>query len=114
MSEDEALPMNSKFKLSPTIASLLSGAVLTATLLFTAVPQLHAEDYERCQRRIAHADHELHEAVERHGRHSEQAEHKRHELHEARERCWREYHRWWDEDDHRWHTDRDWNEHDHD
>jgi len=101
-------------KFSTAIASVLSGTVLTAALLFTAVPRLHAEDYERCQRRIAHADHELHEAIEKHGRHSPQADHKRHELQEARERCWGEYHRWWDEDEHRWHTERDWNEHDHD
>jgi len=110
-----SLQVKGLHKVVSGVASLLSGAVLTAALLFTAVPRLHAEDhYERCQRRIAHADHELHEAMERHGRHSPQAEHKRHELREARERCWNEYHRWWDEDEHRWHTDRDWNEHDHD
>jgi hypothetical protein len=106
--------MNIAKKFSTAIASVLSGTVLTATLLFTAVPRLHAEDYERCQRRVAHADHELHEAIEKHGRHSPQADHKRHELQEARERCWNEYHRWWDEDAHRWHTERDWDEHDHD
>jgi len=54
------------------------------------------------------------EAIDRHGRHSSQANHERRELHNARERCWRERHQWWDEHDHRWHTDRDWNEHDHD
>ena len=106
--------MTSKSRFSTVVASLLSGAVLTAALLFAAVPRLQAEDYERCQRRVAHADHELHEAIERHGRHSVQADRKRHDLHEARERCWNRYHRWWDEDEHRWHTDRDWNEHDHD
>src|ERR1700686_3342458 len=106
--------MNSAHKFSTTAASLLSGAILTAALLFTAVPRLHADHYERCQRRIAHADHELHEAIEKHGRHSPQADHKRHELHEARERCWSQYHRWGDEDEHRWRTERDWNEHVHD
>jgi hypothetical protein len=35
-------------------------------------------------------------------------------LHEAREYCWAHAHRWWDEDGRRWHTDRDWDEHDHD
>ena len=98
---------------SSSIASVLSGTVLTASLLFTAVPRLHAEDYNHCQRRIAHADHELHEAVEKHGRHSPEADRKREQLHEARERCWNENHRWWDEDAHRWHTERDWDEHDH-
>lgn len=101
-------------KLSAVATSLLSGVVLSAVLLCTAVPRVHAEDYERCQRHIAHADHELHEAIEKHGRHSPQADRKREQLHEARERCWSQYHRWWDEDEHRWHTERDWNEHDHD
>jgi hypothetical protein len=106
--------MNVSKKFVGTAETLLSAFVLTAVLLFTAVPRLHAEDYDRCQRRIAHADRELHLAVERHGRHSPQADRKRVELHEAREHCWSAYHRWWDEDAHRWHTERDWDEHDHD
>jgi hypothetical protein len=52
--------------------------------------------------------------VEHHGWNSRQAEHARHELHDARERCWNERHRWWDEDGHRWRSDRDWDDHDHD
>ncbi len=106
--------MSQKSRFSMNVKSLLSGAVLTGALFFTAVPRLHAESYEHCQRRIVHADHELHEAIERHGRHSVQADRKRQVLREVRERCWSEYHRWWDEDEHRWHTERDWNEHDHD
>ena len=79
-----------------------------------ALAQSQEEVNERCQRRIEHAEHELHEAIERHGRHSRQANHERRELHEARERCWREQHRWWDEHERRWHEERDWDEHDHD
>jgi len=102
-------------KSSATAAPLLSGAVLAAAFLFTAVPRIHADDrYERCQRRIEHAEHELHEAIEKHGRHSHQARHERRELHEAREHCWNEFHQWWDEHEHRWRTERDWDEHDHD
>jgi hypothetical protein len=106
--------MNLANKFSASVLSLFSAAALSAALLFTAVPLLHAEDYDRCQRRVAHADHELHEAVEKHGHNSRQAAHERRELHAARERCWRERHQWWDEHEHRWHTERDWNEHDHD
>ena len=95
-----------------TLEQLLSGAVLSAALLFVATPSLHAETYDHCQRRIVHADHELHEAIEKHGRHSAQADRKRQILHEARERCWSENHRWWDADERRWHTERDWNDHD--
>lgn len=101
-------------KLFTAATSIFSGAILTAVLFTATVPRLHAEDIDRCQRRVIRADHELHEAIERHGRNSRQADHERRELHEARERCWRERHRWWDEHEHRWHTERDWDEHDHD
>ena len=94
--------------------SLLSLALLAAVLFFTTVPRIQAEDRDRCQRRVVHAEHELHEAIEKHGRNSKRANHERRELHNARERCWRERHQWWDEHEHRWHTERDWNEHDHD
>jgi hypothetical protein len=93
---------------------LLSLAVAAGLMLFGAVPRAHAESPEQCQRRIVHAEHELHEAIERHGRHSHQADHERRELREARDRCWRENHRWWDEHEHRWHQERDWDDHDHD
>jgi len=89
-------------------------AVLAGGLLFLTVPRMHAETPEQCQRRIAHAEHELHEAVERHGRNSQKAEHERRELHEARERCWREHHQWWDEHEHRWRQEHDWDDRDHD
>jgi hypothetical protein len=81
-------------------------------MFFSAAPRAHADSEEQCQRRMAHAEHELHEAVERHGPNSRQADHKRHDLHEVRERCWREHHRWWDEQEHRWHDQRDWDDRD--
>jgi hypothetical protein len=94
--------------------SVLAAAALVGLLAFTATPRVYADDYGRCQRRIFKADHKLHEALEHHGPYSRQADHARHELREARERCWNEHHRWWDEDGHRWHPDRDWDDHDHD
>ena len=94
--------------------SLLSLVAIAVFLFCAGVTRVRAEDADRCQRRVVHAEHELHEAIEKHGNHSQQANHERRELHNARERCWRERHQWWDEHDHRWHTDRDWNEHDHD
>jgi hypothetical protein len=93
---------------------LCSLAIVTGFLLCPVLPRLHAESYDRCQRRIIHAEHDLHRAIERHGRHSERANHERRELQAARDRCWRERHRWWDEHEHRWRTERDWDEHDHD
>ena len=94
--------------------SLLSLIILAAVLLYAAVPCLQAEDLDGCQRRVAHAEHELHEAIEKHGRHSIRANHERRELHDARERCWHERHQWWNEHERRWHKERDWDEHDHD
>lgn len=106
--------MNRQAKFSTTTLSILSGAILTAALVFSAVPRAHADDIDRCQRRVQHAEHDLHEAIERHGRHSRQAEHERRELRAAREHCWREQHRWWDEHEHRWRSEHDWDERDHD
>jgi hypothetical protein len=97
-----------------TVRTSLLSLVILAAVLLSAVPRLQAEDLDQCQRRVAHADHELHEAIEKHGRHSSQANHERRELHNVRERCWREQHRWWEEHERRWHTERDWDEHDHD
>ena len=90
---------------------ILVVATLAGFLLFMA-PRASA-DYN-CQKRIAQADHKLHEAIEHHGYESKQADRWRRELHEARERCWNERHQWWDEHEHRWHKDRDWDDHDHD
>ena len=92
---------------------MLAGAALAGFLLFSGAPRLRADD-DACQRRIARADHRLHEAIERHGRESKQADNARHQLHEAREYCFTHFHRWWDEDGHRWHSDRDWDDRDHD
>jgi len=105
--------MNRHRAICVTNSALLS-LCLGVGLAVVAAPRAHAEDQDRCQRRIVHAEHELHEAIEHHGRHSKQAEHERRELHAARERCWNENHRWWDEHEHRWHQERDWDEHDHD
>ena len=94
-----------------SVLKIVIGLVL---LLFTTVPRIQAEDLDRCQRRVIHAEHELHEAINKHGRNSKRANHERLELRQARERCWRERQRWWDEHEHRWHNERDWNDRDHD
>jgi hypothetical protein len=92
---------------------IASAAMLAAVLLFVGVPRAAADD-DGCRRRVAHADHNLHEAIEHHGYTSRQANHWRHELHEARERCWREHKQWWEVHENRWHHDHDWDDHDHD
>jgi hypothetical protein len=100
---------STKFRLGKITAA---GAALVGFLLLTGAPRARSDDHE-CQERIAKADHKLHEAIEHHGYESKQAEHARHELREQRSRCWNAYHRWWDEDEHRWHSDRDWRDDDH-
>ena len=91
----------------------LAIAALAAFVMFVAAPVLQANDHD-CQRRIAQADHKLDQAVAHHGWHSKQADHARRELHAARENCWNANHRWWDEHEHRWHSERDWDDRDHD
>ena len=94
--------------------SALAAGAFVGLLTLAGAPRALAYDDNSCQRRIIKADHKLHEAIEHHGAYSKQAEHARRDLREARERCWNERHRWWDEDGHRWHGDRDWDDHDHD
>ena len=107
--------MQTKFqwRVSGAAKASLAGAALAGFLLFTGAPRVRADDDE-CQKRIAKADHRLHEAIEHHGRESRQADNARHGLHEARENCYNRNHQWWDEDEHRWRSDRDWDDHDHD
>jgi hypothetical protein len=95
------------------VKTWLAAVALAATLIFMGAPTVRGDE-AACQRRIAKADHRLHEAAEHHGWDSRQAIDARQQLHEAREYCWAHAHKWWDEDGHRWHTDRDWDDHDHD
>jgi len=99
-------------KANPAVPKMILGASLLAAglTLSLAAPSARADD---CQERIVKADHRLHEAAEKHGWESKQAEHARKELAEARTYCWEHGHRWWDVEGSRWHTDRDWDDHDH-
>lgn len=81
---------------------------------WTAVPRMKAESEADCQKRVERANQLLHIAIDKNGPHSPDAERRRQELHEARERCWNEFHKWWDPDEHRWHDRQDWDDHDHD
>lgn len=104
-----------RIKPSQRFPKLFAFLVLgVAVFCFTSVPRARADKDDDCKHRIEHADHNLHEAIEHHGPSSSEADHARRELHEAREHCWNENHKWWDEDQHRWHDQQDWNDHDHD
>jgi hypothetical protein len=95
---------NARFVLAPVVCA--------GVMLFATTSVLHADD--DCQKRTTKADHNLHEAIKKHGPDSPEAAKWRHELIEARSFCWDHGKRWWDEDAHRWHTEQDWDEHDHD
>ena len=60
--------------------------MLIVLALFAAAPRAKADDWDDCNRRIAFAHWQLHEATEDYGYDSRQARHWRHELHEAYER----------------------------
>src|SRR5579859_3650765 len=107
------MKINFESKLFGAAKLTLVGATLAGFLLFAGAPRLRADE-DDCQRRTARADHRLHEAIEHHGRDSKQADHARHELHEAREYCWNHSKRWWDEDGHRWRSEHDYDDRDHD
>jgi hypothetical protein len=111
--QEGKIEMQNQSKKSYWRRTLLAGVTLAGALLFFGAPAARADD-DACQHRIAKADHRLHQAVEHHGWQSRQAANARQQLHEAREYCWSHAKRWWDEDGHRWHTDRDWDDHDHD
>ena len=90
-------------------------AVVSAALAgFLAGPGASITRADDCQAKTASYDHKLHEAIEHKGVASKEADHWRAELNAERERCWNKEHKWWDEDGHRWHTERDWDDHDHD
>lgn len=94
--------------------AVVASATLGGFLLFAGTPATRANDEDACRDRVVRADHKLHEAAEKHGWDSPQAAERRRDLAAARSWCWEHGHRWWDEDAHRWHTDRDWDDHDHD
>src|SRR3954471_1831978 len=99
--------MERRLSSSPVRRAVLATALLGGFLMFTAVPLVHADEHD-CRRRVARADHRVDVAVQRHGFRSRQAEVARRQLRAERERCWSTMHRWWDEREHRWHTERDW------
>jgi hypothetical protein len=84
------------------LRTVLAAAGLAGVLALIGAPAVRPDE-GACQRRIAKADHRLHEAVEHHGWQSRQATNARQQLHEAREYCWSHARKWWDEDGHRWH-----------
>jgi ribulose kinase len=90
---------------------IAASAVMTAALgaaMFVAVPQAYADDHSKCQHAIEKAEARLDDAVRKHGERSHEAEDRRKDLNAERERCYNEYHGWWDGHEKKWHEDHDW------
>ena len=87
------------------IAAVAAGALC---LVIGAAPQARADDHSKCQHAIEKAEANLDRAIHDHGEHSHQADDRRRDLNAERQRCWDQYHGWWNGHDHRWETERNW------
>jgi hypothetical protein len=93
------------------VKRLTASAVMTAALgtaMFVTVPMCYADDHAKCQHAIERAEVKVNQAVRKHGERSHEAEERRKDLNAERERCWSQYHGWWDGKEKRWHEDHDW------
>lgn len=83
---------------------------MAGALLLVAAPRARADDdhRERCQHAVEKAEARLDRAIQKHGDHSHEAEERRRDLNAERDRCWNEYHQWWNARDHRWESERNW------
>jgi hypothetical protein len=90
-------------------ANAAAAAVMAvAFMLFVMAPNAHADDRSHCQHAIEKAESRLNKAVAHNGEHSREAEDRRRDLNAERERCWGQYHQWWNGRDHRWETEHNW------
>ena len=70
------------------LGRVISPVILVGGLaLFAGAANAKAQDWEDCNRQMAYAKGQLHEAIEDYGYYSRQANYWRHEVHETYERC---------------------------
>ena len=89
----------------------VAGLVIAAFLFFVSAPRVHADDRSKCQHAIEKAEAKLDSAIQHNGERSPQAEERRRDLNAERERCWGQYHQWWNGKEHRWETEHNWEDH---
>ena len=95
-----------------TAAAAVMGVAL---MFFVAAPRAHADDRSQCQHAVEKAEARLDRAIHDNGEHSREAEDRRRDLNAERQRCWEQYHQWWNGKEHRWETEQNWDrDHDHD
>ena len=91
------------------IGSLATATVMAVALSwFVATPLAHADDHAKCQHAIEKAEARLDRAVHDKGEHSREADDRRRDLNAERQRCWDQYHGWWNGKEHRWETEKNW------
>ena len=86
----------------------ITAVAALSLLMFIATPRTHADDRDRCRHAIEKAEANLDRAVREHGEHSRQAEDRRRDLNAERQRCWDQYHQWWNGKDQRWEAEHSW------
>jgi hypothetical protein len=86
------------------VATIMAGLLL----LFAAAPIVHADDKDKCRHAIEKAEARLDKAIHDKGDHSREADDRRRDLNAERERCWNQYHQWWNGKDQRWETEHNW------
>jgi len=92
-------------------AALVAGAL---SLFVAVAPQARADDRSKCQHAVEKAEARFDRAVQEKGERSREAEDRRRDLNAERERCWGQYHQWWNGKEHRWETEHNWDaDHDH-
>jgi hypothetical protein len=97
------MPLN--LRLGKTVAAAVMAAAL---MFFMAVPRAHADDRSHCQHAIEKAESRLDKAIHDNGEHSREAQDRRRDLNAERQRCWEQYHQWWNGKEHRWETEQNW------
>src|SRR5208282_5268541 len=97
------MPVNRRFR-----KAAVAAVTAVAFLLLVATPSIHADERDKCRHAIEKAEARLDRAIHNHGEHSHQAEDRRRDLNAERERCWGQYHQWWNGRDHRWETEHGW------
>ncbi|MGD0566793.1 MAG: hypothetical protein ABSA78_00195 [Candidatus Sulfotelmatobacter sp.] len=101
--------MNRRFA-KTAVAALIAAALMW---FVAAAPLAHADDRSHCQHAIEKAEANLDRAIHDHGDHSPQANDRRRDLNAERQKCWDQYHQWWNGKEHRWETERNWEENPH-
>jgi hypothetical protein len=90
--------------------AVMAAVAALALLFFVATPRVHADDRAKCQHAVEKAEARLDKAIRDHGDHSPDADARRRDLNAERQRCWDQYHQWWNGKDHRWETEHNWEE----